>query len=260
MNEKFFALPTEKQRRILQAGFRVFAQNTYRKCPVGEIAAEAGISKSLLFHYFDNKRELYLYLWQSCVDATQESLHRRTAAAGVPQDLFGLLELGLQAKMDILRDDPEMGLFSVRVFFERDPEVCGEVQRIYEAYRTFTAQSLLSRLDPAQFRPGLDLAMMYREMYLAAEGYLWEMLQNGPLDVPKMTRDTRQLMAFWKSLYLRQPQEGQAGQEPPKAREVQPMSDTQGAKSEKDQDLGREDRDQEQSQDRERDQTRDRDG
>ena len=49
MNEKFFALPKEKQNRIINAGFRVFSRNSYRKSPVQEIAEESGISKSLLF-------------------------------------------------------------------------------------------------------------------------------------------------------------------------------------------------------------------
>lgn len=47
MNEKFFALPEEKQQRIRNAGYRVFSQNSYRKSPMSEIAEEAGISKSL---------------------------------------------------------------------------------------------------------------------------------------------------------------------------------------------------------------------
>ena len=64
MNEKFFHLPEEKQERILNSGFRVFSQNSYKKSPMSEIADDAGISKSLLFHYFRNKKELYLFLWQ----------------------------------------------------------------------------------------------------------------------------------------------------------------------------------------------------
>ena len=62
MNEKFFSLPEEKQQAIINAGYRVSSQNTYKKSPVSEIAAEAGISKSLLFYYFRNKKELYLFL------------------------------------------------------------------------------------------------------------------------------------------------------------------------------------------------------
>ncbi|MDD6887682.1 MAG: TetR/AcrR family transcriptional regulator, partial [bacterium] len=39
MNDRFFSLPEEKQQAIINAGFRVFAQNSYRKSPMGEIAA-----------------------------------------------------------------------------------------------------------------------------------------------------------------------------------------------------------------------------
>ena len=76
MNEKFFALPEEKQHTIINAGFRVFAQNSYKKSPVREIAEAAGISKSLLFHYFHNKKELYLFLWDYSAKMTLEYLEK----------------------------------------------------------------------------------------------------------------------------------------------------------------------------------------
>ena len=56
MNDKFYALSKEKQDKIINAGFRVFSKNSYKKSPMNEIAAEAGISKSLLFFYFKNKK------------------------------------------------------------------------------------------------------------------------------------------------------------------------------------------------------------
>lgn len=96
MNEKFFALPEEKQQRIINAGYRVFSENSYRKSPVSEIAAEAGISKSLLFHYFHNKRELYLFLWDTCVKTTMRSM----AESGCYEqtDLFEMLYRGMIVK------------------------------------------------------------------------------------------------------------------------------------------------------------------
>ena len=60
MNDSFFQLPDNKRNKIINAGFHVFSQYTYKKSPMSEIAAEAGISKSLLFYYFRNKKELYL--------------------------------------------------------------------------------------------------------------------------------------------------------------------------------------------------------
>lgn len=61
----------------------------------------------------------------------------------------------------------------------------------------------MARLDPADFIEGLDLNRMYREMYRASEGYLWETLQSGQVDVEKMERDFTEMIAFWKKLYLR---------------------------------------------------------
>ena len=57
--------------------------------------------------------------------------------------------------------------------------------------------------NPEQFIPGLDIQMMYREMYWASEGYLWEMVQRGNVDVEQMEKDFKRLMEFWKSVYLR---------------------------------------------------------
>ena len=41
---------------------------------MSEIADAAGISKSLLFHYFHNKKELYMFLWDKCAETTIEYL------------------------------------------------------------------------------------------------------------------------------------------------------------------------------------------
>ena len=48
INERFFSLPAEKQQAIINAGYRVFSQNSYKNSPMSEIAEAAGISKSLL--------------------------------------------------------------------------------------------------------------------------------------------------------------------------------------------------------------------
>ena len=58
-------------------------------------------------------------------------------------------------------------------------------------------------LDKEQFMEGLDIPMMYQEMYWASEGYLWEMVQRGMVDVNKMQEDFTKLIEFWKSIYLR---------------------------------------------------------
>lgn len=55
MEPAFEHLPREKQLRILNAAMKVFARNDYRHASTDDIAAQAGISKGLLFYYFHNK-------------------------------------------------------------------------------------------------------------------------------------------------------------------------------------------------------------
>ncbi len=200
MNEKFFALPAQRRQAVINAGYRVFSQNPYKKSPMGEIAAEAGISKSLLFYYFQNKRELYLYLWENCVDTTIRYMNEYGCYE--QDDLFEMLYRGMQAKIHILRKYPYMGAFSVRAFYERDPQVHMDIQETYQKYKSYGVHSTLTRLDPEQFIEGLDLSMMYRQMVLATEGYLWEMMQES-VDVEKMERDFVEMLGFWKQIYLR---------------------------------------------------------
>lgn len=201
MNEKFFSLPEERQNTIINAGYRVFSQNSYKNSPMSEIASEAGISKSLLFHYFHNKMELYMFLWDRCAQTTIEFLTRYDCYG--QKDLFESMFRGMQAKMEILRLYPDMGSFAIRAFYEKDTQVCAAVQDSYHKYFNFKADSTLVNLDPNQFIPGLDIQMMYKDMYWASEGYLWEMVQRGDIDILQMEKDFNRLIEFWKSIYLR---------------------------------------------------------
>ncbi len=205
MNPKFYTLPQEKQRAILNAGFHVFSQNTYKKSPMSEIAEAAGISKALLFHYFQNKKELYLFLWDTCARITVEEMTK--SGAYEQTDLFGSMDHGMQAKLRLMRQYPDIGVFAVRAFYEKDQEVSADIQKSMGQYLNAHAAKKLAKLDPEDFIPGIDLQMMYREMYWASEECLWEYIQRGVMDINAMEQDYRALLDFWKKVYLRRERE-----------------------------------------------------
>ena len=202
MNDKFFSLPKAKQEAIINAGFRVFSENCYKKSPMSEIAAAAGISKSLLFHYFYNKRELYFFLWDQCMRATTEALEKNLSF--VPNDIFKMMYKGLKIKADVMRRYPDLGAFVVKSYYEKDPDVCEDLQKLIAKYTDFKASPVLAALDPEQFIPGLDLQMMYRTMYWASEGYLWEKVQQGGVNADEMEADFIKIIDFWKTVYTKQ--------------------------------------------------------
>ncbi|SKA67261.1 transcriptional regulator, TetR family [Eubacterium uniforme] len=201
MNEKFYSLPEKKRNRIINAGFKVFAKNSYKKSPVGEIAEEAGISKSLLFFYFKNKKELYLFLLKTAEEETRNALMETNVYSG--DDIFDIMYNGLLVKANMMRKYPDMGNFSIKAYYEKDPDVAKEVRKIIEPYTEMDTNSILPILDKNKFKDGLDLNMMYQDMYLASEGYLWRMQQLDNLDVDKMVSDYKKIIEFWRGLYLK---------------------------------------------------------
>lgn len=202
MNERFYTLPPEKQQRIINAGFRVFSQNSYRKSPMQEIADEAGISKSLLFHYFQNKKELYLFLWNKAADLTCEYLAENRCYDST--DLFEMMERGMYAKIQIMCRYPDMAAFAMKAFYEKDETVRQDIQESYQEHFNRKAADALARLNPEDFIPGLDLKMMHRQIYLMSVGYLWEISQRGDtLDAGELKKTFSEMLLFWKSVYLR---------------------------------------------------------
>ena len=119
------------------------------------------------------------------------------------KELFESMERGMRAKLEIIRLYPDMANFTIKAFYEKDAEICLAIQESYQNYFNLKARKTRLNLNPEQFIDGLDISMMYREMYWASEGYLWEMVQRGNLDIDQMEKDFTKLMNFWKSIYLR---------------------------------------------------------
>lgn len=201
MNPKFYELPEERRAALINAGFRVFSRNEYKKSPMSEIADAAGVSKALLFHYFGNKKGLYLFLWETCARMTQEALER--AGCMEEDDIFDIMCAGLRAKAGLMRRYPDIGAFAIKAYYEKNPEVATEIQASIEKHGSFAAYSPRLKLDPARFVPELDLQKMYQDMYWASEGYVWELSMRGEVDVEKFETEFAGMIDFWRSVYLR---------------------------------------------------------
>jgi AcrR family transcriptional regulator len=201
MNDKFYALPEEKRNRIINAGFRVFSQNSYRKSPMNEIAAEAGISKSLLFFYFKNKKEFFLFLWDSVKKITIEHLQKSDVYKET--DIFEMISKGLETKLAMMHKYPDMGKFALKAYYDDDEEIRDELRKVIELFLNLSTNPMIPELDPSQFKEGIDLEMMYRDMYLASEGFLYHEMQKKDIDVDKMAEDFRRMVDFWRNMYSR---------------------------------------------------------
>ena len=177
MNNSFLSLPDDKRTSIINAALRVFSQYGYKKSPINEIAAEAGISKSLLFYYFKNKKELYLYLLQYCAEIKSQRIKEQGCYDS--ENFFDAFTHSLKTITDMLRSYPECVIFELKAYYDNEPEVKADVSDFINSYSRFAYQTTNISITPDQFIEGLDLEMIYRNIYLACEGYLFEKISNG---------------------------------------------------------------------------------
>lgn len=202
MNQKFFKLPKEKQDVILNAGFRVFAENSYKKAPMSEIAAAAGISKSLLFHYFNNKKELYLFLCDYAI-AFGNSKLEKTGIWDVT-DFFEMFEKALKYKCQIMRKYLFLNQFLIRAYYEEEPAIMTEVQRLSGGAIHEAMGEIISRVDTFKFKDGVDLMQTLQIMVWTADGYLRQQIQMKQWDIDRWEREFGGLLAVWKRTYYRE--------------------------------------------------------
>ena len=110
MNPKFFNLPEERQDLIRNSAMLEFGESSFKKTSADSIAKRASISKGLLFHYFKDKRELYLYLFQYAIEESVGKYFTDALYCG-ETDFFLALEKGHKIKMELVRRLPDLYKF-----------------------------------------------------------------------------------------------------------------------------------------------------
>src|SRR4051794_4051125 len=65
----------DRRRQLLGIGLSKLVEKPIQDLSIDEVAAEAGISRGLLFHYFPTKRDFY----RACIEAAGRRILRNTA-------------------------------------------------------------------------------------------------------------------------------------------------------------------------------------
>ena len=176
MNPKFFQLPEERQDLIRNSAMVEFGDGTFKKTSADSIAKRAGVSKSLLFHYFKDKRELYLYLFQYAIDECMNIFNKHILKAAYfgETDFFRTLEIGHKVKMDMVRRHPGLFRFVMRAYYEQDGLLSPKLRKKLSDVLEQTTADFLSRMDLYKFKDDVDPRQVVRLLSLASEGMLAE--------------------------------------------------------------------------------------
>ena len=171
MNEKFFSLPQARQDLIRNSDMLEFGEGSFKKTSADAIAKRAGVSKGLLFHYFKDKRELYLYLFQYALEVCVRQYMVKTYDFG-ETDFFLALKMGQEIKMDMVRRYPGLFRFVMRAYYERDSVLSPKLRKGLNSLLEITSRDFLTRMDLYKFKDGIDPWEVIRLLTLAAEGMM----------------------------------------------------------------------------------------
>ena len=202
MKPNFLNLPRERRDQILNGAMSVFGKNSYDKASTDEIARTAGISKGLLYHYFDSKKGLYLALYRHCVGLVLKAVDEGIDPNET--DFFRLLELSLRSKLELLKRHPPLFAFLMRAYKEPPDDDAPEIQAVNAELAATGARSIFGNLDERKFRPGLDLPKVIDVMGWISDGFMKAHQDTKRETVDQITEAFNGYMAIFKRAFYKE--------------------------------------------------------
>jgi AcrR family transcriptional regulator len=129
--------PAERRAQLVALGLQMLSTRPLDKVAIDDIAAEAGISRGLLFHYFATKRDFHVAVAQA---AAQQLLDRTDPGPDLaPADR---LRAGVEAFVDHVAANRDAYVAFIRGSSGGDPQLL----QVYEATRTAFTDRVLEGL------------------------------------------------------------------------------------------------------------------
>ncbi|AZU64693.1 TetR/AcrR family transcriptional regulator [Neobacillus mesonae] len=180
MFTKFLNLDQEKQDRIINAAIKEFAQKGYDNASTNEIVKEAEISKGLLFHYFGNKKQLYLFLFDYCYDLIADEFFKKIDLSEA--DFFSRMRQAVIIKMELLANYPELFNFLQAVYLEESKEIKQEFENKLKQLLEINFAKMYENIDTSKFRDDIE-----QEKILKIITWTFEKLSDEELNKAKLS-------------------------------------------------------------------------
>ncbi len=132
MDDIFTGMDPDKRDRIINAAIEEFAAYPYDKASTNSIVKNAGVSKGLLFHYFENKQVLYEkligFVIQKLFDAIVNRIDWRES------DLIERIRQIALIKMEVSKTYPHMFDFMMKTLTYKRAGNIDDIVELYKGY------------------------------------------------------------------------------------------------------------------------------
>lgn len=147
-------IPEEKKQRIYQAALEEFVEHGFQNASTNRITQRAGISKGLLFHYFQNKKNLFLFVFDECVRQLTDLVTQKVTR--LPDDLFERLLLFGRLKVEMYLEHPMEYRFIMNTWTKLPAGLEDDIIERQKKSQLNGVSLLLEGIDTTRFRSEID--------------------------------------------------------------------------------------------------------
>lgn len=168
MFSKFLNLKPEKQEKILESAIREFADKGFEKASTNEIVKEAGISKGILFHYFQNKKNLFLFVYDYFMELCMDEFYKKVDMD--ESDIFVKLRQISSFKLELMYKYPMIFKFFEVSIAEESNEVKSEIEERKKKLIDSNYSKVFNNIDVSKFRDNVDVSRSMNIILWTFEG------------------------------------------------------------------------------------------
>jgi AcrR family transcriptional regulator len=174
--EKLLNLDQERREEIINAALKEFAAKGFDDASTNVIAKEAGISKSLMFHYVYNKKDFFLFLYDYCLEIIKKEYFDLIDLD--EKDIFERLRNTYMLKVKVLKKYPWIFDFTKAVVFTDSEAVKKELDERRKNLDEYSLLNFYGDIDISKFRDNLDAEKSKQLIYWAIGGYANQILEE----------------------------------------------------------------------------------
>ncbi len=168
----------EENRRdaILNAALKEFATKGFDEASTNVIAKESRISKGLMFHYVNSKKDLFLFLFDYCTDMIDKEYFELMNFN--ERDIFERLRQSYLLQLELLQKHPWIFEFNKISTITKSEEINKELEERTKGKQSLCYETMFDLIDESKFRKGLVVERCKQLIFWVNIGFTNQMLED----------------------------------------------------------------------------------
>lgn len=176
MHLKIVNLEDKRRDAILNAALKEFATKGFDEASTNAIAKESGISKGLMFHYVNSKKDLFLFLYDYCTEMVDKEYFKLMNFN--ERDIFERLRQSYLLQLELLQKHPWIFEFNKISADTKSDEINKEMEERKKGKQSLCYETMFDSIDESKFREGLDVERCKQLIFWANIGFTNQLLED----------------------------------------------------------------------------------